>query len=102
MLTLINIFFPTWMLGAIPSYLWLIMLPVNFLIDSLVLLIWAKVKNVQKIGDFWKHSIVPVWCFGFVSDLLAAFVLCLLYFGGYALYEQFGLVFIDGLFSNVT
>lgn len=100
MLTLANIFFPTWMLGAIPSYLWLIMLPVNFLIDSLVLLIWAKVKKIQKIGDFWKSSIVRVWCFGFVSDLLAAFILCLFYFGGYALLDWLSLTFIDDLFGQ--
>lgn len=81
MVTLINFFFPTWFLPIIPSWLWLIMPAVNFLIDSLVLLGWAKTAHLRNPGLFWKRSILRVWIFGFLCDLLASLILVLLYFG---------------------
>lgn len=90
MTTLANIIFPMWFIVGIPSVLWVIMLLGNFVIDSLVVLGWAKIKKIQSPKQLWKKSILQVWLFGFLCDFLASAVLILFY-----------LLFIDQL-ENVN
>lgn len=79
---LYNVFLPIWTLLFLPT-VWLIALPVNFVVDSVVLLLclrhFAKKRgqtDYRPWGD-WIRSIFLVWVFGFISDLLASgFLFC--------------------------
>lgn len=68
-------------MGFHPTFLyifpmaWVVSLPFNFLIDSIVLLIGFKVFGKEKVWHNWKKSIVLSWIFGYVSDLTAAFLM---------------------------
>lgn len=74
---LYNVLFPIWMLTMVPS-MWRIALPVNFVIDSAVLLITFTVlarrrgdEGYKPWGD-WIRTIWLTWIFGFISDIIAA------------------------------
>lgn len=77
MTTFANLFLPTWMLPVIPSILWPILLVLNFLMDSLVLYLWMKVKKVNDPLAVWKKSIAKIWLCGFAADFLACILLLL-------------------------
>ena len=86
-IVLANVIFPTWLLASIPTFLWVIMLPANFLIDSLVLYLWMKAKKIDNKTEIWKKSILKIWLFGFLSDFLAAAILSFFYFGWSGLFD---------------
>ncbi len=70
-----NILFPIWALMLIPTA-WLVVLPANFIVDSLVILITMGVIGVAAKRKTYKKSILKVWLFGFLSDIIgAAFLL---------------------------
>jgi hypothetical protein len=54
---------------------WFVSLPFNFVIDSAVLLLGFKIFGKEKVWHNWKKSILLSWIFGYVSDLVAAFLL---------------------------
>ena len=85
---LYNVMFPIWFLFFFPV-LWLVMLPVNFGVDSLVLMLSAKRQGVADRKALWKKHILPVWGIGFLSDLLGAGLL----FGFYILIAETPLVY---------
>ena len=68
---LYNVLFPMWMLMTLPT-IWYIVIPGNFLIDSLVLIIAMRVLNVEYRMEFYQRHILSVFFFGFLSDILAA------------------------------
>lgn len=68
---LYNVLFPVWMLFLWPM-VWLVILPGNFVIDSLVLLAALAVLGCKRKGAVWKSSILAVWGIGFASDLIGA------------------------------
>ncbi len=90
-ITLYNVFFPIWLLLLIPT-VWLVVLPANLLIDgTVVLLTLLWFYNRRKHADLpdgapttinapgkkqafreMLRCILPVWIFGFISDLLGA------------------------------
>lgn len=80
MLTTANLFFPAWFLPAIPTLLWLIMLPVNFLIDSAVLFGWLFCRKTDHPKEVWKKSILRIWLCGFAADFLASVILVIFQF----------------------
>ena len=70
-----NIIFPMWSVyfyGMFFVPLWLILLPANFVVDSLVLffLFW-KLNLPEKKKLYWK-GIWKTWGFGFLADVLAS------------------------------
>lgn len=71
---LYNVLFPMWMFYLLPTGLWLIILPANFMIDSLVLWLAMQRIGIVERKDVWKHSIIRIWGIGFLSDLLGAFL----------------------------
>ena len=75
---LYNIMFPIWFLLLFPP-LWLVILPVNFGVDSLVLMLSARKQQVEDRKALWKKHILPVWGIGFLSDILGAVLLFGLY-----------------------
>jgi hypothetical protein len=68
---LYNVLFPVWMLMTLPV-IWWIVIPGNFLIDSLVLVIAMKVLRQENRKEFYKGHILPVFFFGFLADILAS------------------------------
>lgn len=66
-----NILFPIWFLLFIPLS-WVVVLPVNFIVDSLVILLMMKIIGVESKRKMYKQSILKVWGFGFLSDIIGA------------------------------
>lgn len=77
---LYNVLFPIWFLFLFPQ-LWFVMLPANFLIDSLVVYLSARHQKLEGKLLLWRGSILPVWLIGFAADLAGAGLTVLLYFG---------------------
>lgn len=74
---LYNVIFPIWFLLFFPPVIF-ITLAGNFIIDSLVVLVCFfifKLVEIQNIKAFYKKSILKVWLFGFLSDIIGAAVL---------------------------
>ena len=44
---LYNILFPIWLLVFLPTYIWLFLIPANYLIDALVL--WLSLKKTNPV-----------------------------------------------------
>ena len=76
---LYNVMFPIWFFIFMPS-MWLLILPVNFLVDSLVLLLSARHQGLEDRVDLWKRRILPVWCIGFLCDIIGAGLIFGLYY----------------------
>lgn len=66
---LYNLIFPIWLLWLIPIT-WIIVLPANFLIDLLVVVLTMKYLKVQDIKMNAKSVIFKVWIFGFIADFI--------------------------------
>ena len=75
---LYNVLFPFWMLLLFPQ-LWLIVLPGNFIIDSLVLAVGMFCLKIQNRKRFYKQSILKIFGFGILSDIIgSAYMLVLM------------------------
>ena len=68
---LYNVLFPIWFYLLFPQ-VWLLILSVNFLIDSLVVYFSTKQQGLENAKALWKDHILPVWGIGFLSDLIGA------------------------------
>ena len=73
---LYNVLFPVWMLVLFPA-VWIVVLPGNFIIDSLVLFLGMRVLNISDKKTFYKKSIFKIFCFGLLSDLIGSAMLFL-------------------------
>lgn len=82
---LYNIIFPIWLLWLLPVT-WIVVLPANFLIDLLVIVLTMKFMKVQNIKQNAKAVILRVWIFGFIADFIgtaAMFMANVISFGDY-------------------
>lgn len=68
---LYNVLFPFWMLLMFPLT-WAIVLPGNFLIDSLVLIVSLSVLKISDKKQWYKKYILKIFCFGMLADLIGA------------------------------
>ena len=68
---LYNVLFPVWMLMTLPV-IWYIVIPGNFIIDSLVLFVAMKMLKLEDKWEFYRRHIIPVFLLGFLADILAA------------------------------
>lgn len=79
---LYNVMFPIWMLIFFPQ-VWLVVIPANFIIDSLVLLVMFRLMVPgESLGRLWRRSILRVVLIGFFSDFIGAVPLVVIVFGG--------------------
>ena len=69
--------FPLWLLLFVPIT-WLIFIPGNFLIDSIVLLISINVLNLNDKKEFYKQNILKVFLFGMASNVIGTILLALM------------------------
>ena len=84
---LYNVLFPLWFLMIFPAA-WLIVLPGNFLIDSLVLLISLRVLKIADRKSWYKRHILPIFGFGMLADVIgAAFLFLMMILGFRAMFH---------------
>lgn len=65
---LYNVIFPIWMLLIFPQT-WLVVAPVNFIIDFAVVFFMMKKLGIQQPKEKAKKVILKVWLCGFIGDL---------------------------------
>ncbi len=68
---LYNVLFPLWMLLMFPQ-IWSIVLPGNFIIDSVVLLIGMHALKIQTKKEFYKNNILKIFGFGLAADVVGS------------------------------
>ena len=77
-LKLYNLIFPIWFLLFLPPVI-LITLTGNFIIDSVVIIICFYTFKLSSINielkSFYKNSVLKVWLFGFLADIIGAVIL---------------------------
>lgn len=73
---LYNVIFPFWMLLLLPA-MWLIIIPANFVIDSLVLIIAMHILKMKNKAKIYGKCILKVFLFGFLADIIGSGLLYL-------------------------
>ena len=68
---LYNLLFPLWLILMFPLA-WIVVLPANFLIDSLVLIISMAILKITDKKLWYKRYILKIFCFGMLSDIVAS------------------------------
>lgn len=68
---LYNVLFPLWMTLLFPQF-WLLVIPGNFLIDSLVLLICMAILKIPEKKQCYKKHIFKIFAFGILSDIIGS------------------------------
>ncbi|MBR5322828.1 MAG: hypothetical protein IKU48_04725 [Clostridia bacterium] len=76
---LYNVMFPIWLLFIFPIT-WLFVIPANFIIDSLVLLLGMYVLRIKEKVELYKKTILWIFIFGFVADILGGILLLITQF----------------------
>ena len=66
---LYSFFFPSWFILLFPLT-WLIVLPLDFLRQTLVILVALKILNAQHIFEKYKKVIFKVFLYGLVADFV--------------------------------
>lgn len=74
--TLYNVMFPLWMLVLFPQT-WIFVIPINFLVDSLVILITGKARKLKNVMECYKRSILKSFLFGFLADIIGGLIMFL-------------------------
>ena len=74
---LYNVLFPFWMILLFPQ-IWLIVLPGNFIIDSIVLIISMILLKIADKKQWYKRHIIKIYLFGMLSDIIGAGYMLLL------------------------
>ena len=70
-LKLYNVIFPFWMLLLFPQ-MWLIVLPGNFIIDSIVLLVSMMILKIEGRKQKYKKYILKIFLLGLLSDIIGS------------------------------
>ena len=77
---LYNIILPFWLLVWFPTWLWLILIPLNYLIDLLVTTLAMKKAGVTDYRKKALNRTLEICLIGFVSDFIGAAFLLLVYY----------------------
>ena len=77
---LYNLIFPIYMVYFFPTPLWLLIIPLDFAIDSLVLFLACRAKKMDWKA-VWKASIFRVVLFGFLADFIGGVFIQILHDG---------------------
>ena len=72
-----NVLFPFWMLVLYPMT-WFVVLPGNFIIDSLVLLVSMVLLGVADKKQCYKKYILKIFSFGMISDIVGGIYMFLM------------------------
>ena len=71
---LYNVMFPVWMLMLFPV-VWLVVIPGNFIIDSIVFIISMYCLKLENKKQLYKKNILKIFGFGFLSDIIGSLIL---------------------------
>jgi len=78
---LYNVIFPIWFLLFFPPVVFVTLLG-NFIIDSLVVIacfyVYKLANQNINLKSFYKKSILKVWIFGFIADIIGAVLLLMI------------------------
>ncbi len=72
---LYNLIFPMWSIyffGLLFPPMLLILLPANFAVDSIMLLLLFQWLKLREKKEWYKKTILKTWGFGFLADVLAS------------------------------
>lgn len=72
---LYNVIFPVWALVLVSPLIWTIILPANFLIETIVLLVACVIFKLSNVKEVYKKSILKMFFCGLLSDLIGAVIL---------------------------
>ena len=75
-----NVLFPFWMMMLFPVT-WAVVIPANFVIDSLVLIAAMFALKLASKKDFYKKHILKVYLFGMLSDIAGAGLMLIMMLG---------------------
>ncbi|MBE6598848.1 MAG: hypothetical protein E7638_05350 [Ruminococcaceae bacterium] len=75
-----NVLFPFWMLLLLPQF-WFVVIPGNFLIDSLVLLILMLIFKIEHKKHFFLTHIFKIFAFGMLSDIVGSAYMLIMMIG---------------------
>ena len=73
--TLYNLLLPIWLLVWWPSFLWIIIIPLNYVIDRGVFTLSAKKQKPDLENKFFRKHTWKLWLFGFLSDFIGSILL---------------------------
>ncbi len=68
---LYSVSFPLWMITLFPE-MWLIVLPLSFVIDSLVLIIGIHILKIKNKALIYQKCILKVFFWGFLADAIGS------------------------------
>ena len=74
---LYNLIFPFWTLVWLPTWLWLILIPANYVLDRTVFTIFGKRMNPNLTNHFFRKHTWKLWLLGFLSDFIGSALLLL-------------------------
>ncbi len=98
---LYNVLFPVWMLFLFPIT-WLVVLPGNFIIDSMVLLVSITLLGIDEKKSFYKKNILKIFSFGILADAIgSAYMLGIMFRGQAASADDLSLTIPALLISSV-
>ena len=99
---LYNAMFPIWILMMFPVS-WLFVIPANYVIDSLVLFLGLILMRRDEKLEFYKKTVIWVFLFGFLADILGGSLLLITQFFGEKgfFYEYFTAPIAQNPFDNV-
>lgn len=71
---LYNVIFPIWLILILPPIV-LLVIPSNYIIDSLVLIIGLKLLKQTNWFNIYKKTILKIWIIGFIVDIFGSLLL---------------------------
>lgn len=96
-----NVFFPIWIIFIFPPIIILSFI-INFIIDSIVLFLSAKILKFNNIGKIYKSTIIPIFILGFIADIIgAAFLLLSQFINNNFWYQNIITPLMLNPFSNI-
>lgn len=98
---LYNIIFPIWLLWLVPVT-WIVVLPANFLIDLLVVVLAMKALKITDIKQNAKRVILKVWIMGFVADFIGTFAMFMSNLIDFDARTEFGKWWISNISNAVS
>ena len=75
--TLYNLFLPIWMLIFTPTYLWILLIPANYIFDRIILS-WG-LGPMENKSSFLRHHTWKICLVGFLSDFAGAVIMALVF-----------------------
>ncbi len=94
-----NLLLPIWLIIFVPTWLWLLLIPANYLLDRIVLR-WSLGDMPDK-GLFCRRHNWKICLAGFVSDFVGALLLIVFTFGLGMLTESGGPEFLEDAIGAV-